>query len=193
METNFNDIQQLWQSQKATNFDLNALIQSLKQTEKSQRRERICIVLCTPATVAFLFWVMPWRESQAILLSLILIAGIMIWATWLSYSSRVKPADSTESFSNREYLATQIRQLKYRYRIAQRHMYTYAAVLSLALNISYFVLLAPLQAWTRVLIHLALTLAVMGFMHWSLRKRLKKYDRTLKPTIRVLEDLLAQN
>lgn len=116
----------------------------------------------------------------------------MIWTTWLSYSSKVKPADSTESFSNQSYLSTQIKQLKYRYRIAQRHMYTYGIVLSLAPNISYFVLLEPLQIWTRVLIHLAFTLSLLGFMHWSLRKRLKKYDQTLKPTIETLEELLAQ-
>ncbi len=192
MDSNFNDIQQLWQSQKARSFDINALIQSLKQTEKSQARERICIVVATPATVGFLFWVMPWRESPTILLSLVLIALILVWASWLSYVSRVKPVDSTENFSNKAYLTAQIKRLTYRHRIAQRHMYIYGIVLTLALNISYFVLLEPLQTWARVLIHLGLTLAVMGFMHWSLRRRLKKYDGTLKPTIEALEGLLAQ-
>jgi|SRR5690606_30606409 len=192
METNFNDIKQLWQSKKASSLDLRVLIQSLRQTEKSQKRERICIVLSTPATVGFLFWVMPWRESAGILVSLILIAMIMIWATWLAYSSRLKPVDSTESFNNQAYLTTQITRLKYRYRIAQRHMYTYGIVLCVALNISYFILLEPVEAWIRVLIHIGLTAAVMGFMHRSLKKRLKKYDLSIKPAIKTLEELLAQ-
>jgi uncharacterized membrane protein YbaN (DUF454 family) len=192
METNFNDIQQLWQSQKASNIDFTALMQSLRQTEKSQKRERICIVLATPATVGFLFWVMPWRESTGILISLILIALIMVWATWMAYRSRLKPVDSTESLSNQAYLNTQIKQLKYRYRIAQRHMYTYGIVLCVALNISYFILLEPVQTWIRIVIHLALTAAVMGYMHISLRKRLKKYDQSIKPAIKTLENLLTQ-
>jgi ABC-type nickel/cobalt efflux system permease component RcnA len=192
MKTNFNDIQNLWQFQKVKGFDLSTMIDRLKQTEKSQKRERLVILFCTPATVGFLFWVMPWRESPAILISLILIALIMIWATWLSYASKLKPVDSTESFDNRTYLTTQIKQLNYRYRIAQRHMYTYGVLLSLALNISYFVLLEPLGLGLRIGIHLAMTLSVLGFMHWSLKKRLKKYDQTLKPTINKLEELLSQ-
>jgi uncharacterized membrane protein YbaN (DUF454 family) len=192
METNFNDIQQLWQSKKASDIDLTALIQNLRQTEVSQKREQICIALATPATVGFLFWVMPWRESTGILISLILIALIMAWATWMAYRSRLKPVDSTESFDNQAYLSTQIKQLKYRYRIAQRHMYTYGIVLCVALNISYFILLEPVETWIRVLIHLALTAAVMGYMHWSLKKRLKKYDLSVKPAIKSLETLLAQ-
>lgn len=192
METNFNDIQQLWQSKKASDIDLTALIKHLRQTESSQKRERICIALATPATVGFLFWVMPWRESTGILISLILIALIMGWATWMAYQSKLKPVDSTESFDNQAYLSTQIQQLKYRYRIAQRHMYKYGILLCVALNISYFILLAPVDTWIRVLIHVTLTAAVMGFMHWSLKKRLKKYDLSIKPTIQTLESLLAQ-
>ncbi|MFV8227067.1 hypothetical protein, partial [Christiangramia aquimixticola] len=84
METNFNDIQQLWQSQKASNFDLQGLIAGLKKTEEKQRKERIAIAIITPSTLVFLFTVMPWGESKAILLSLLVIAAAMLWVGWLS-------------------------------------------------------------------------------------------------------------
>lgn len=190
METNFNDIQQLWQSQKASDFDLNNLIEGLKKTEQKQRREKISIAIITPATLVFLFIFMPWQESQAILLSLLVIAVAMIWVAWLSFSSVVKPSDDSDSFSNKEYLKIQLEKLRQRYKIAGKYMYFYALLLALALNVAYFVLLAPFSVGIRIAIHLGLTLLIFGFMHFSIRRRIKKYDKTLKPMMEQLEKLL---
>lgn len=190
MQTNFNDIQQLWQSQKTDDFDLRGLIDGLKKTEIKQRREKISIAIITPATLIFLFIFMPWQESKAILLSLLVIAVAMIWVAWLSFSSVVKPSDDSDSFSNREYLKIQLEKLRQRYTIAGKHMYFYAVLLTVALNIAYFVLLAPLSGGIRIAIHVGLTLMILGFMHFSIRRRIRKYDKTLKPMMEQLEKLL---
>lgn len=192
METNFNDIQQLWQSQKAGSFDLQGLIEGLKKTEEKQKRERFLIAIITPATLSFLFWVMPWGESKAILLSLLVIAAAMLWVAWLSFSSKVSPSDDSESFSNREYIKTQLEKLRQRYRIAGKYMYFYAFLLAVAINVAYFVLLAPLSDWIRVSIHIGLTLIMFVVMHISIRMRIKKYDQTLQPIIKQLEKLLSE-
>ena len=192
METNFNDIQQLWQSQKATSFDLNALVEGLKKTEKKQKRERVGIAVITPVTLSFLFWAMPWKESQAVLLSLMVIAAAMIWVGWLSFSSLVKPSDNSESFSNREYLKTQLEKLKFRYKIAGKYMYFYAFLLAAAINVAYFVLLAPMSDTIRIFAHVGITVMIFVVMHFSIKKRIQKYDKTLKPIMEQLEKLLIE-
>ena len=193
METNFNDIQQLWQSQKADKFDLSSLIEGLKKTEKRQKRERIGISIITPLTLGFLFWVMPWRESQPILLSLLVIAVAMIGVAGLSFSSLVKPSDNSDSFTNREYLKTQLEKLKFRYKIAGKYMYFYAFLLAVALNVAYFILLAPFSDTIRFATHAGLTIMIFVAMHISIRMRIKKYDKTLKPIMEQLEKLLAES
>jgi hypothetical protein len=193
METNFNDIQQLWQSQKADNFDLSSLIEGLKKTEKRQKRERIGISIITPLTIGFLFLVMPWKESQPILLSLLVIAVAMIGVAGLSFSSLVKPSDNSDSFTNREYLKTQLEKLKFRYKIAGKYMYFYAFLLAIALNVAYFVLLAPFSDTIRFATHAGLTIMIFVAMHISIRMRIKKYDKTLKPMMEQLEKLLAES
>ncbi len=193
METNFNDIQQLWQSQKADNFDLNSLVEGLKKTEKKQKRETIAVAIITPLTLIALFWVMPWRESQPILLSLVMIAIAMIGVAWLSFSSLVKPSDHSESFTNREYLKIQLKKLNLRYKIAGKYMYIYAFLLALALNISYFVLLEPFSDTIRITTHSILTIVILGVMHFTIKMRIKKYDKTLKPMIEQLEKLLLES
>lgn len=192
METNFNDIQQLWQSQKASNFDLTGLIEGLKKTEQKQRREKISIAIITPATLVFLFIFMPWQESKAILLSLLVIAAAMIWVGWMSFSSVVKPSDNSDSFSNKEYLSTQLEKLRQRYKIAGKYMYFYAFLLAGAINVAYFVLLAPLSNVIRIGAHVGLTLMIFVFMHFSIKRRIKKYDKTLKPMMELLEALLLE-
>lgn len=192
METNFNEIQQLWQSQKAGSFDLRGLIDGLKKTEEKQRKERIAITIITPATLLFLFLVMPWGESIAILLSLLVIAAAMLWVAWLSFSSKVSPSDDSESFSNQEYIQTQLSQLRQRYKIAGTYMYFYAFLLAVALNVVYFVLLEPLSDTIRISVHAGLTVIIFVAMHFSIKRRIKKYDKTLKPMMEQLEKLLSE-
>lgn len=190
METSFSDIQQLWQSQKAQEMDLSTLIEGLRKTESKQRREQLFMLIITPLTIGFLFWVMPWQESTGITISLFLIALAMIGVLILSIRSKVKTLDISETSDNELYLKTQIRKLKARYIIAGKHMYVYTILLVIALNISYFILLEPLESWVRILIHTVLTAAIFGFMHWQIKRKLKKYDRELKPMIEKMEGML---
>lgn len=192
METNFNDIQQLWQSQKASNFDIQGLISGLKKTEEKQRKERIAIAIITPSTLVFLFAVMPWGESKAILFSLLVIAAAMLWVGWLSFSSALKPSDDSASFSNKAYIETQLTKLKQRYKIAGTYMYFYAFLLAAAINVAYFVLLEPLSATIRISTHLGLTVMIFVVMHISIRRRIKKYDQSLKPIMEQLEKMLLE-
>jgi len=71
-------------------------------------------------------------------------------------------------------------------------MYGYLFLLMLALNISYYILLEPLTAITRMGIHLALTGSFASFMHWQMRRKVKKYDLELKPIIEQMKAMLAQ-
>jgi membrane protein YdbS with pleckstrin-like domain len=192
MENNFEDIQKLWQAQKPIDFDINSLMEGLRKTEVKQRREMIFMMLITPLTIGFLFWSMPWRESIGIAISLYIIAFAMIWVLGLTLRSKVRKNDSSERFSNSDYLKAQIKKLNFRYEIARKHMYAYTFLLILALNISYYILLEPLNAITRVGIHLALTLAILGFMHWQIKRKVKKYDKELKPMIEQMKGMLVR-
>lgn len=192
MENNFEDMQKLWQAQKPVEFDLTSLMAGLKKTEAKQRREQLSMWIITPLTIGFLFWSMPWRESLGIAISLYIIAFAMIWVLGMALRSKVSKNDSSEAFSNEEYLKTQIKKLSYRYQIAKKYMYGYMFLLVLALNISYYILLEPLSAIIRIGIHLTLTLSIAGFMHWQMRRKIKKYDLELKPMIEQMKAMLAQ-
>ncbi|SFB42007.1 hypothetical protein [Algoriphagus aquimarinus] len=192
MENNFENIQKLWQAQKPVEFDLTTLMAGLKKTEVKQRREVISMLIITPLTIGFLFWSMPWRESQGIEISLYIIAFAMIWVLGMAFRSKVAKNDSSERFTNEEYLKTQIKKLNYRYEIAEKYMYVYTFFLLLALNICYYILLEPLNALLRIGIHLALTVVVGGFMHWQIRKKVKKYDKELKPMMEQMEGMLEK-
>ncbi len=193
MENNFEDLKKLWQNQRPVEFELTKLVKGLRETASKQQRERIAMLIITPVTIGFLFYTMPFRESRAILISLCLIAVAMLWVVWLTFSSRLRPVDSSEQFANKDYLEIQIQKLTYRYKIARKHMYGYAFLLAVALNISYFVLLEPLHWLIRVGIHLVLTCSIFAFMHWSIRRRVKKYDKELKPMITSLENILKES
>lgn len=192
MENKFEDIQKLWQAQKPVEFDLPALMAGMKKTEAKQRREQLFMMIITPLTIGLLFWTMPWRESRGIEISLYIIAFAMIWVLGMAFRSKISKSDSSERFSNEEYLKTQIKKLSFRYQIAKKYMYGYMFLLVLALNISYYILLEPLIAITRIGIHLALTLSVAGFMHWQMRRKVKKYDLELKPMIEQMEAMLER-
>jgi len=192
MENNFKDIQKLWQTQKSQEFDVTALMAGLKKTELKQRREIFLMLVITPLTIGFLFWSMPWRESRGIEVSLYIIAFAMIWVLGLAFRSKVVKNNSSERFNNEQYLTTQIKKLKARYVIARKHMYGYTFLLLLALNISYYIVLEPLTTIIRIGIHLALTVLVGGFMHWQMRRKVKKYDRELKPMIDQMEEMLSE-
>ncbi len=192
MENNFEDIQKLWQEQKTVEFDLKTLISGMKKTEQKQRRELIFMLIITPLTIGFLFLTMPWQESLGIEVSLYLIAFAMICVLGMALSSKIKRNEASEKFSNTEYLKTQIKKLSYRYQIAKRYMYGYTFLLLLALNICYFILLEPLSALARIGIHLALTVLVGGFMHWQMRKKVKKYDQELIPMIEQMKRMLER-
>ncbi|MBN3581708.1 hypothetical protein JYB64_04865 [Algoriphagus aestuarii] len=192
MENKFEDIQKLWQAQQPVEFDLASLLADMKKTEGKQRREVITLSIITPLTIGFLFWSMPWRESQGIAISLYLIAFAMIAVLILTVQSKLKKNNSAERFSNSAYLTEQIAKLKNRYTIAGKYMYGYTVLLLLALNISYYILLEPLAPWERISIHLALTGSVAGLMHWQIRRKIKKYDRELKPLIEKMERMLEE-
>ena len=135
---------------------------------------------------------MPWRESRGIEISLYIIAFAMVWVLGMAFRSKLSKSDSSELFSNEEYLKSQIAKLGYRYQIAKKYMYIYAVLLVLALNISYYVLLEPLNTLTRIGIHLVLTLSIAGFMHWQMRRKVRKYDRELLPIIQQMEEMLEK-
>jgi uncharacterized membrane protein YciS (DUF1049 family) len=71
-------------------------------------------------------------------------------------------------------------------------MYIYAFLLALALNISYFILLEPFSDLVKIATHSGLTILIFVVMHISIRMRIKKYDKTLKPMMEQLEKLLVE-
>ncbi|MBA4299894.1 hypothetical protein SAMN03080617_04091 [Algoriphagus alkaliphilus] len=192
METNFNDIQQLWQSQKADNFDLAELIQQMKATEKKQKLEWILGLACTPLTIAFLVYVLPLKDSVLGILTLVIISIAMAWVIWLNSKSLLKKVEDSESYSQRNYVEDQLRKLNLRGKIIQKHMITYGVLLAVAINLGYLEVLAPLALQYRLVAHLGATLFVAGIMWFTLRKKKSKFETESQPMIRQLEKLLIE-
>lgn len=190
METNFSDIQQLWQSQKAKEFDLAALINQMKKIEEKQKREWIIGIVCTPITVIFLSFVLPWKDSLLGALSLVLVALGMAWVIWLSAKSRLNRLDDSERFDSQEFIQSQLKKLRLRYTILKKHMITYGIILSLAINLGYLVVLEPLSFPLRIAAHTGATLLIVAIMWITIHRKKKKYEQELSPVIEELESLL---
>lgn len=192
METNFNDIQQLWQSQKASNFDLGGLIQQLKATEKKQKMEWIIGLACTPITIIILVYALPLKDSVLGILTLLIISFGMAWVIWLNSKSLLKKVEDSESYSQRNYVEDQLRKLNLRGKIIQKHMITYGVLLALAINLGYLEVLSPLELKYRLMAHLGATLFVAGIMWFTLRKKRKTFEKESRPMINQLEKLLTE-
>jgi hypothetical protein len=192
METNFNDIQQLWQSQKAENFDLTGLIQQLKATEKKQKREWILGLVCLPPTMAVLVYALPLKDSLLGVLTLLIIASIMAWALWLNSKALLKPVENSEAYSQKAYVEEQLTKLRLRGRIIQKHMITYGVLLALAINLGYLAVLEPLSWEFRLAAHLGATLFVFGIMWFTLKKKRKTFEKESGPVIRQLEKIVSE-
>jgi len=192
MQTNFNDIQQLWQSQKADNLDLTGLIQQMKATEKKQKKEWMIGLACTPITILILVLVLPLKDSILGILTLVLISFGMAWVIWLNSKSLLKKVEDSESYSQRNYVEDQLRKLNLRGKIIQKHMITYGVLLAVAINLGYLEVLSPLALQFRLLAHLGATLFVAGIMWFTLRKKKSKFETESQPMIRQLEKLLIE-
>jgi hypothetical protein len=192
METNFNDIQQLWQSQKASEFDLTGLIQQMKATEKKQKLEWIIGLACTPITIIILVYALPLKDSLLGILTLLIISFGMAWVIWLNSKSLLKKVEDSESYSQRNYVEDQLRKLNLRGKIIQKHMITYGVLLAVAINLGYLEVLSPLELKFRLLAHIGATLFVAGIMWYTLRKKRKTFEKESRPMIMQLEKLLDE-
>jgi Flp pilus assembly protein TadB len=190
MENNLENIQKLWQSQKAKEFDLPILINQMKRIEAKQKKEWIIGISLTPITVIFLASVLPWRESLLGALSIFLVALGMVWVIWLSAKSRLKSIDDSERYNSQKFIQSQLKKLRLRYTILKKHMITYGLIISLAINIGYLVVLEPLSLPIRIAAHVGATLFIFTIMWITIQRKRKKYDQELKPIIEDLERLI---
>ncbi|WP_075352365.1 hypothetical protein [Algoriphagus marinus] len=193
METNFSDIQQLWQSQKAKELDLNLLMQQMNKVEKKQKLEWMLALILTPITIVFLAIFLPLKDSVLGSLSLILIGLGMGWVIYLSSKSKLSAQNNPEVFSNQEFIKSQIKKLSLRNRIIRKHMISYGLILILAINLAYLAVLEPLSTGFRISAHLGASLMIVVIMLITIRRKSKKYDQELKPIIKHLESLLMNS
>jgi 1,4-dihydroxy-2-naphthoate octaprenyltransferase len=192
METNFNDIQQLWQSKKASDFDLPALIQQMKATEKKQKLEWMIALACTPITMIILVYVLPLKDSFLGVLTLLVIAFGMAWVIWLNSKALLRTVEDSESYSQRSFVEDQLHKLQLRGKIIQKHMITYGLLIAFAINMGYLEVLSPLSVKFRILAHLGATGMIAGVMWYTLRKKKRTFEIESKPMILQLEKLLAE-
>lgn len=192
METNFNDIQQLWKSQKAADFDFKGLIQQMKATEKKQKTEWMIGLICTPITIMILAFVLPLKDSLLSVLTLLLISFAMGWVIWLNSKSILRKVEDSELYNQRDYLKEQIQKLRLRGKIIQKHMITYGILLALAINLGYLAVLEPLSWQVRLSAHLGATLFIAVIMWFTLKKKNRKFESESRPIIQQLEKLLEE-
>lgn len=192
METNFNDIQQLWQSQKAKSMDLSGLIQQLKATEKKQKLEWLIALACTPITVILLVFLLPLKDSPLGILTIFIISFGMAWVIWLNSKSLLGQVEDSERYSQREFLEEQLRKLNLRGKIIQTHMITYGFLIAIAINLGYLAVLSSLEWEFRLISHIGATLMIAGIMWITIKKKKKKFEVESGPAILQLEKMLRE-
>jgi len=190
----FDDLQHIWQGQKA-DVELPAAEETLagiRQLQKRVRRERRMITYTFLSTFVVLggtTLIYPRLFFVVGIVIVILAMTIIMWLFWKN-----KEAESGAGFeaSNRQFLEKNIRFMQKRREITSRYMPLYAFLLILGLNVSYIDLLQEmgLEIGMRIALHLGFSLLMALFFYIGIKKHLHKFDKKVQPLIDGLRKMI---
>ncbi|WP_394747842.1 hypothetical protein [Spongiimicrobium salis] len=189
MEDDITNWKSLWEEEKPSPFNITALIERLLRLEKKEKRERIFVLITFPLTLIFLGIVLPIFESNYFIIAISCIGIAMLMLLLQLYRSKLKHKDEV-SFNNQAYIQENIKKLQGKMTTTSRYMWGYTFLLLLGLNIGYVEVLKSLNFAIRVGIHAGLSIAILCFMFFSIRRRIKKNEKEILPLIDALKNLM---
>jgi len=189
MDNDLDKWKDLWGAQKSEPLDLEEMIGGLNKIESKSKRERLILAIVFPLTIGILLFALPVDESIYYLICLVCIFIAMIMIFLQMYQSRIQDLGRNTSLSNHEFIQDTIKRLKSKKLTTSFYMWIYTVLLLVGINVGYLEVLKDFESFLRISIHLILSLTMLGFMYFSIRKRVKKNDREIQPIIDELEGI----
>ncbi|GEM_PF-1621202 len=192
MDRKLKEMQAMWQAQNVEVPDATILVKQLQKIDRRAKVERYIMLFTAPLTTLFLLWLLPVLESMYSLVAVVLIGSGMYMV--LQQADKAKPGNLAKKldFSNRSFIESQIGKLRQLILIASKYMWFYTGMLIAGINLGYIDALADYSMETRVTVHVSLSVTILFFMYFSIKKRLQKYGREIVPLIDRLESVRAQ-
>lgn len=186
MSDQLEEYQKLWQSQPIDTIGTLDMIKKLNQIESKNRLEMIILYVSFPLTVGLLYFLMPLRGQLVYQVGFGIITMAMLLMLILFHRNRYgKSVEILED--NRAFLTNQANKLKARIRIASVYMRIYTAAIIIAINVVYFAAFDGMHTGYRLAIHVGISVVLLVFQEYMIRRKLRKYETEYVPLIDHLE------
>lgn len=189
MNSNFDDLKNIWQQVKSEPVEYNQLISKLKRMERKSKIERVLLVFLFPLTIISLMILLPFTKSIYYIISISLLGIGMLMILFQMYQSRIKHNIKQDSLSNKEFVDKMIITFNRKMKITSRYLWVYTILLIIGINIGYIEVLAEMILFHRILVHFAISIVVTWFMYSAINKRIIKNKRENLPIIENLKKI----
>ena len=183
----FEEYQNLWQSQELDTIKLSEIVEKLNKIESKNRVEILIVNISFPLTLVILYFLMPPGQifyQIGFFILAVAMAGMFILFHRNRYGKSVELMGDNITF-----IENQISKLKMRVRIASVYMRIYTAALIIAVNVAYIASFAGAGRADRIWIHVGVSAAIFVFQEILIRRKLRKYQNEFPPLIDHLEGL----
>ncbi len=192
METNFNDLQNMWKLQKATSTSsTESLIEGLKRRDRINKRERIALTISFALSISVLFISTFYVGNIFYTIGIILISIGMVIFLWQIFESKLPKSHQNFDANTKDFATKQIYVLKNTLNISAKYIWVYAAFIIIGLNISYIGFVKFLPVSVLIAINLFFTVGLFYIFYYSIKKRKQKNREEILPLIARLEDMLT--
>ena len=186
MSDQLEEYQKLWQSQATDTIGTLEMLKKLNQIESKNRREMVILHVSFPLTLGILYFLMPLKGQPVYQLGFGIITLAMFLMLILLHRNRY--GKSVEMLGdNRAFLTNQVNKLRARIRITSVYMRIYTAAIIIAINVVYFAVFDGMHSGYRLAIHVGISVVLLVFQEFMIRRKLRKYKTEYVPLIDHLE------
>lgn len=192
MSDQLEEYQQLWQSQPIDTTEISEVLKKLNKIESKNRLEMRIVNVSFPLTIGLLYFLMPLKDQFLYQLGFGIIVLAMLIMFILFHRNRF--GKSVELLGdNKSFLSNQMDKLKSRIRITAVYMRMYTIALIIAINVAYLAAFDGMHIGYRISIHIGISIALLVFQEFMIRRKLRKYQTEYVPLIDHLERMKEES
>jgi len=190
MDQDITSWKNLWDEKKSNSIDLDILIPKINQIEKKNKKESIFLLIVFPLTILILAFLLPVVKSVYYLLAICSIAAGMLLILIQLYRGKIRQGAKEDISSNQDFMKATIKSLHKKRLMTSRYMRIYTVLFLSGINLGYIEIIGSLNVVSRILMHSAISVAILLFMYFSIRKRINKNNQKMSHLIDELNSLL---
>ncbi len=175
-----NEWKKLWQQERANSLSSEELIKKLNLIEKKSRFGRRAMFVSFGSGILLLLFLLPVLENIYYSVSLLCFLAGMSLLLVQSYKNKFDFLDE-ETLNNKEFTQKLLQKLDGKLRMLSKTMAIYTLLLLLGINIAYLKSLEELSLFPRIFLHSGVSVAILLFMLFTLKRKRKKLREEITP------------